>query len=206
MTLHRLGSLTVTAAALEVGMGKVVYLMNVSLDGFVETPDHSLDWTKVDDELHTWFNDRQRETDVSVYGRRLWEVMAAYWPTGETNPDSTETMREYARIWNATPHVVFSRELESVEHGARLVRGDVGEVLAKLQREFDGVIEVGGPTLAAQFIDRGLVDEYQLVVHPVVLGAGTPFFPPGVSRFDLRLTDTRAFASGAMYLAYEAVR
>ena len=76
----------------------------------------------------------------------------------------------------------------------------------KLQREFDGEIEVGGPTLAAQFIERGLVDEYRLMVHPVVLGAGTPFFPPGGSRFDLRKIETRAFASGAMYLGYEAVR
>jgi dihydrofolate reductase len=67
-------------------------------------------------------------------------------------------------------------------------------------------IEVGGPTLAAQFFGRGLVDEYRLVVHPVVLGAGTPFFPPGVSRFDLRLTETRAFASGAVFLGYEALR
>ena len=86
-------------------MGKVVYLMNVSLDGYVETPDHSLDWGTVDDELHTWFADRQRETDVSVYGRRLWEAMAAYWPTGEANPASTAPMREFARSWNATPKV-----------------------------------------------------------------------------------------------------
>lgn len=187
-------------------MGKVVYLMNVSLDGFVETPDHSVDWGKVDDELHAWFNDRMRETDVSVYGRRLWEVMAAYWPTGETDPASTEVMREFARLWNATPKVVFSHELESIEHGARLVRGDVGEELAKLKREFDGEIDVGGPTLAAQFIERGLIDEYRLVAHPVVLGAGTPFFPPGMPRLDLRRIETRAFASGAMYLRYEAVR
>ena len=187
-------------------MGKVVYLMNVSLDGYVETPDHSVDWGKVDEELHTWFARRQRAVAVSVYGRRLWEVMAAYWPTGEANPASTEPMREFARSWNATPKVVFSHELQTVEHGARLARGDVGEELAKLQREFDGEIEVGGPALAAQFIERGLVDEYQMVVHPVVLGAGTPFFPPGVSRFDLRLTDSRVFATGAVYLGYEVVR
>ncbi len=122
--------------------------------------------------------------------------MSAHWPTRGADPDATETMREFARIWNATPKVVFSHELESVEHGARLVRGDVGEELAKLQREFDGEIEVGGPTLAAQFIERGLVDE---------LGAGRPFLPPGVSRIDLRLTETRTFASGAMYVGYEAV-
>lgn len=83
-------------------MGKVVDLMNVSLDGFVETPDRSLAWTEVDDELHAWFNEDLRKADVSVYGRRLWEVMSAYWPTGEANPDSTEVMREFARIWNAT--------------------------------------------------------------------------------------------------------
>ena len=190
----------------EVGMGQVVYLMNVSLDGYVETPDHSLDWGTVDDELHTFFTDRQREADVSVYGRRLWETMAAFWPTGETNPVSSEAMREFARAWNATPKVVFSHELESVEHGARLVRGDVGEELAKLRQEFEGEIAVGGPLLAAQFIEHGLVDRYQMVVHPVVLGAGTPFFPPGVSRFDLRLTESRVFASGAVYLGYEVVR
>lgn len=187
-------------------MGKVVYLMNTSLDGFVEAPGHSLDWTTVDDELHAWFNDRMRETEVSVYGRRLWEVMSAYWPTGESNPDSTAAMREFARLWNATPKVVFSHELESIGHGARLVRGDVGEELAKLRREFDGEIDVGGPTLAAQFIERGLVDVYRLVVHPVVIGAGTPFFPAGVSRQDLRLIETRTFASGAISLAYETVR
>ncbi len=187
-------------------MGKVVYLMNVSVDGYVETPDRSLDWSTVDDETYAWFVDQTRKTDVSVYGRRLWEVMAAHWPTGEADPASTELMREFARAWNATPKVVFSHELESVEHGARLVRGDVGEELAKLQHEFDGEIAVGGPTLAGQFIERGLIDEYRLVVHPVVLGAGTPFFPPGVSRFDLRLIETRAFASGVMYLGYEAVR
>jgi dihydrofolate reductase len=187
-------------------MGRVLYLMNVSVDGYVETPDHSLDWGKVDDELHAWFGDRQRETAVSVYGRRLWEVMAAFWPTGEANPASTEPMREFARAWNTTPKVVFSHDLESVQHGARLVRGDVGEELAKLRAEFDGEIAVGGPTLAAQFIERGLVDEYRMVVHPVVLGAGTPYFPPGMSRVNLRLTETRAFASGVMYLGYEAGR
>ncbi len=187
-------------------MGRLIYLMNVSLDGFVETPDRSLAWTVVDDELHSWFNDRERESEVDLYGRRLWEVMAAYWPTGEANPASTEPMREFARVWNATPKVVFSHVLESVEHGARLVRGDVGEELAKLRKEFSGDMEVGGPTLAAQFIERGLVDVYRLVVHPVILGAGTPYFPPLASPIKLRHTESRTFASGVTYLGYEAVR
>ncbi len=86
-------------------------------------------------------------------------------------------MLEYAVIWTAMPKVVFSRTLDSADYGFRLVRGDIGDELAKLQREFDGEIEVSGPNIASQFIERGLVDEYRLVVHPVILGAGTPFFP-----------------------------
>jgi dihydrofolate reductase len=185
-------------------MGKLIYGMNVSLDGFIETPDHSLDWTFVDDELHTWFNDRFREIDASIYGRRLYQVMAAYWPTGETNPDSTEPMREFARIWNATPRIVFSTTLTSVDHNSRLVRGDVVDVLTRLREEFDGDIEIGGPTIAAEFIRRGLIDEYQLVVHPVAIGAGTPFFPDLERPLGLRLVDTRTFQSGVVYLAYAA--
>jgi dihydrofolate reductase len=187
-------------------VGRLIYLMNVSLDGFVETPEHSVDWGIVDDELHSWFNDRERESEVDLYGRRLWDVMAAYWPTGESDPNATEAMREFARTWNATQKVVFSTELESVGHGARLARGDVSEELAKLRKEFSGDMEVGGPNLAAQFIERGLVDVYRLVVHPVILGAGTPYFPPLASPIKLRHTESRTFASGVMYLGYEAVR
>lgn len=88
-------------------MGRLIYLMNVSLDGFVETPEHSVDWGIVDDELHSWFNDRERESEVDLYGRRLWDVMATYWPTGESDPNATEAMREFARSWNATQKVVF---------------------------------------------------------------------------------------------------
>jgi dihydrofolate reductase len=183
-------------------MGKLIYTLNVSLDGFIETPDHGLDWTSVDDELHTWFNDEMRTLDASLYGRRLYEVMAAYWPQGETDPAATAPMRECARIWNALPRFVFSTTLEDVQWNSRLVRGDVGEALNRIRDEFDGDLEVGGPTLAAEFIRRGLVDEFRLVVHPVVLGAGTPYFPPLDVPLRLRLVDTRRFASGVLYLAY----
>jgi dihydrofolate reductase len=183
-------------------MGKVIYGMNVSLDGFIETADHSLDWTAVDDELHGWFNDRMRELDASLYGRRLYELMSAYWPTSDSDPDATETMREFGRIWRRTPKIVFSTTLTSVEGNSRLVRGDVGEQLALLRTEYDGDLEVAGPTLASEFIKRGLVDEYHLVVHPVVLGSGTPFFPPLDEPLRLRLTETRRFASGVTFLGY----
>lgn len=185
-------------------MGKLIYSLNVSLDGYVETPDHSLDWASVDDELHTWFNDRSRETDAFLYGRGLYETMAAYWPTAASDPAATDVMLDFARIWNEKPKVVFSSTLATVEGNSRLVRGDVGEELARLRTEFDGELDVGGPTLASAFIRRGLVDEYRLVVHPVILGAGTPFFPKLETPIRLRQTDTRTFDSGVIYLAYAA--
>jgi dihydrofolate reductase len=183
-------------------MGKLVYLMNVSLDGYVEAPDHSLDWTIIDEEIHSWFTDRSRETDAFLYGRRLYEVMNAYWPTAESDPSATDYMLDFARVWNATPKIVFSSSLTRVEGNSRLVRGDVGEALAQLRAEFPGELSVGGPTLAAQFIRRGLVDEYRLVVHPVILGAGLRFFPDLETPVRLRLIETKQFASGATYLRY----
>jgi dihydrofolate reductase len=185
-------------------MGKLIYMLNVSLDGYVETPDHSLDWAVVDDELHSWFNDQTRALDASLYGRRQYELMAAHWPTAESDPSTTETEREFARLWNAMPKIVFSSTLESVEWNSRLVRGDVGEELARVRTEFDGDLDVGGATLASAFIRRGLVDEYRLVVHPVILGAGTPFWPKLDSPIRLRLTETHRFASGVLYLGYAA--
>ena len=184
-------------------MGKVIYLMNVSLDGFVETPDHSLDWAIVDDEIHAWFNDEIREAGAFVYGRRLYEVMAAYWPTAESDPAATPVMLEFARIWNPKPKVVFSSKLSSVESNSRLASGDVGEELERMRSEIDGDLQIGGPTLAGEFIRHGLVDEYRLVVHPVILGAGTPFFPRREQPIGLRLMETRRFASGVVYLGYE---
>jgi dihydrofolate reductase len=185
-------------------VGRLIYTMNVSLDGFVESPDHSLEWASVDDELHTWFNDRTRELDASLYGRRLYELMAGYWPTAKDDPAATDTMRDYADIWLATPRIVFSSTLASVDWNSRLVRGDVGDELARRRTEFDGDLEVGGPTLASAFIERGLVDEYHLVVHPVVLGGGTPFFPRLERPIQLRLTETRTFSSGVVHLGYSA--
>jgi dihydrofolate reductase len=183
-------------------MGRLIYTLNVSLDGFIETPDHSLDWGVNDDELLTWFKDRARGLAASLYGRRLYEVMSAYWPTAHADPAATETMREFQRLWLGIPKIVFSSTLTSVDWNSRLVRGDVGDELALLRDEFDGDFEVGGPTLASAFIRRGLVDRYELVVHPVILGSGTPYLPPLDAPIRLRLTDTRTFASGVTYWGY----
>ena len=91
-------------------MGKLTYSLNVSLDGFIETPDHSLDWAAVDEDVHQWFNEQTRTLDASLYGRRMYEVMAAYWPTAEDDPAATEVTREFAHLV-PMPKIVFSTSL-----------------------------------------------------------------------------------------------
>lgn len=183
-------------------MGTLIYSLNVSADGFVETPDHSLAWANVDEELHRWFNDQSRTMAASLYGRRMYELMAGYWPNAGSDPSATPVEREFAELWLATPKVVFSSSLDSVDWNSRIVRGDVGEELQRLRAEFTGDIDVGGATLAASFIRRGLVDEFHLLVHPVVIGAGTPFFPTLDAPLALSLAETRRFESGVVYLRY----
>jgi dihydrofolate reductase len=185
-------------------MGKLIYSLNVSLDGFIETPDHALEWATFDEELLGWFNEQTRMLEASLYGRRMYELLAAYWPTAADDPAATEETREFARIWNPIPKIVFSTSLDRVDHNARLVRGDVAEVLQTIRAEFQGDLDVSGADLAGQFVRRGLVDEFQLMIHPVVLGAGTPYWPRLDGPLRLRLTETRRFASGVVLATYAA--
>ena len=183
--------------------GKVIYSMSVSLDGFVETPDRSLDWVIVDEELHRFFNEQARETRTSLYGRRLYQLMASYWPTADEDPSTPDYMVEFSRIWKDKPKVVFSKTLDKVEWNSRLARGTIPEEIARLKEQPDNDMEVGGPNLASTFMLLDLIDEYRLFVQPVVLGAGTPFFPALDHKIDLRLVETKTFESGVVYLRYE---
>jgi dihydrofolate reductase len=184
-------------------MGRLIYSMSVSLDGFVDTADHSLDWVLIDEELHSLFNHEARGMSAFLYGRRMYELMAAYWPTAEADPSAPPVVIDFARIWRDKPKVVFSRSLERVDWNSRLVRdGAVAEV-ARLKAEPGFDMDVGGPTLAAELIRAGLVDEFHLALHPVILGAGTPFFPDPGARLNLKLAETTRLDSGVVYLRYE---
>jgi dihydrofolate reductase len=184
-------------------MGKLIYAMSVSLDGFADAPGHSLDWVEVDEELHTFFNDQSREISASLYGRRMYELMFAYWPTAEADPASAPVEREFAAIWKRIPRIVFSTTLDQVDPGSRLVRSDPAEEVARLKAQPGYDMDVGGPTLASTLMRAGLIDEYRLFVQPMILGAGTPFFAALDARVPLRLLETRTFGSGVVYLRYE---
>jgi dihydrofolate reductase len=183
-------------------VGRLIYGLSVSLDGFVNTPDGSLDWVQVDEELHSFFNEQGRAISASIYGRRMYELMAGYWPTADQDPSATPAELEWAAIWRDTPKIVFSKSLERVEFNSRLVRGDPVEEVTGSARK--STHDVAGPTLAASLIQAGLVDEFRLFVAPVILGAGRPFFPPLEDHIGLRLLETRNFGSGVVYLRYEA--
>ncbi len=183
-------------------MRKLIYFTMASLDGFIEGPDHTIDWVIVDEELHRYVNEREREIGAYLYGRRMYELMQSYWPTADTQSNLAFEV-EFSRIWKQIPKIVFSRTLERVEGNARLVRGDVIEEVTRLKEQPGNDIEVGGAELAATLIRAGFVDEYRIYVQPVILGAGTPMFSALDRAIHLRLVESHTFGSGVVFVRYQ---
>jgi len=182
-------------------MRKLMYSMGVSLDGFIAGPGGEIDWAAPDEELHRFHNAQAREVGVQLYGRGLYEAMRS-WET--VDESAGPLMAEFAEIWKATPRLVFSRTLDEVAGGAALVKEDAVETVARLKSEDGKPLAVGGAGLASALIEAGLVDEYRLFLTPVIVGGGTPFFPPLRDRIGLELLETRTFGSKVVYLAYAA--
>ncbi|MGV0606345.1 dihydrofolate reductase family protein [Mycolicibacterium sp. XJ1904] len=185
-------------------MGRLIYGFNVSVDGYIADAHGSIDWSDPSEGLHQYWNDFERQTALSFYGRRLYELMAAYWPTADEAPDATPLIVDFAQVWRDMPKVVFSSTLESVDWNSRLERGDPVEVVTKVKAETDGNLEVAGATLAAPIVRAGLVDEYRILLAPTAVGGGTPFFPTLPSWISLRLLENRTFECGTVLLHYEA--
>ncbi len=181
--------------------GSIVYLMNVSLDGYVEGPDGKFDWTVPDEEVHRFHGEIAGGMGAFLYGRRLYETMAV-WQTWDQDPSLPGYMLDFARMWKEKPKIVFSTTLTEVGPNCRLVRGDIAAEVARLKTQVAGDLSVGGPGLAASFARLGLIDEYRLVVYPVLVGGGKRFFPGLDHRVNLRLLESRTFRRGGVYLRY----
>ncbi|HYD87612.1 MAG TPA: dihydrofolate reductase family protein [Vitreimonas sp.] len=177
-------------------MAKLVFGMNVSLDGYV---DH--DRFAPEPALFRYFIEQTRNTSGSIYGRGLYELMR-YWDGDEWAQDGLEQgdLRAFAEAWRAMPKWVASRSLKQVGPNATLIGDDVAAAVRKLKADVDGEIEVGGPKLAASLVRLGLIDEYHLFLHPVVLGQGAPFFA-GVQP-KLRLVGSERIGEGTVKLTY----
>lgn len=173
-------------------MAKIFFGMNVSLDGYV---DH--DAFRPDPALFRHFIEQTRGLAGSLYGRRLYEIMR-YWD--DDHPEWTAAEHDFAAAWRSNPKWVVSRTLKSVGPNAALVARDIETEIRRLKDEQEGEIEIGGPALAHSFGELGLIDEYRLYLHPVVLGRGTPFFMG--ARPPLRLAASDVMGEGVIRLTY----
>lgn len=184
-------------------MGKLMYGFNTSLDGYIEDASGSIDWTDPDEEVHRFWNTFEASIGTRLYGRKLYETMR-FWETAHEQSDLPEHMLEYARIWQEGENIVFSKTLAEPSSGRpRIEREFDAAVVARMKDESAKDMSIGGAGLAAHAIRAGLVDEYHVIVAPVMLGGGKPWLPDGV-RIDLQLIDERRFGGGCVYLAYRA--
>ncbi len=183
-------------------MRKIVFMMSVSMDGFMSAPDGGLGWQLVDDELHGHFNDWLGRASAFLDGRVTYRMMEEYWPTAGANPASPAPVAEFARIWREMPKFVFSRTLERAGWNTTILREIVPEQIRGLQQQPGGDMVVGGADLAASFLRHGLIDEFRSYVHPVIIGAGRPLFRAPDLTARLRLEETRRFGSGVVLLRY----
>ncbi|MFD6194050.1 dihydrofolate reductase family protein [Streptomyces sp. NPDC060275] len=188
-------------------MRRVVYSMNVSLDGYIADASGDIDWGDPDEAVFRYWTDELRETGAHLLGRRLYETML-YWETAEQDESLGAAELEWAALWKALPKVVFSRTLTTVRGtNTRLASGTLAEEIERLRAEpGEGDISIGGATLAAEASDAGLIDEYRAVVHPVLVGGGTPFFPHHGRRVNLELVESRTFGRNVILLRHHVAR
>jgi dihydrofolate reductase len=179
----------------------VIFSMSVSLDGYIAGPDGDIGWAAPDAELMRFHNEQTREISAHLLGRGLYEDMLPWETAEQTRSDPADL--EFAATWRDIPKVVFSATLQQVRGNARLATGDVAAEVARLKAQpGEGVVPVGGAGLAATLIKLDLIDEYRLFVNPVVVGGGTPYFPPLDRALELKLLETRTFGSRVVYCRY----
>jgi dihydrofolate reductase len=183
-------------------MRKLIAAMNMTLDGFC---DHTS--MNADDEIHQHYNDLLSEADTLIYGRTTYQLMESYWPAVVKQPTGNKPTDDFAVLIDDISKIVYSRTLKNVdwkntELKNEIDRNDILELKQKAGRN----ILVGSPSLIVAFSQLGLVDEFQLGVHPTVVGRGLPLFKNVSDRIDLKLSNTKTFGCGAVMLYYEPTR
>jgi len=182
-------------------MAKLIYVSNVSLDGYIEDEHGSFDWTATDDELFAFITDLVRPAGTYLYGRRMYDTMAV-WETDSTLAAQSELMADFANVWQAASKVVNSTTLDAVSTAkTRIERTFDPASVRDLKASATSDLTVGGPHLAAHALKAGLVDECHLFIRPIVVGGGKPALPGGL-RTDVELLDDRDLGNGVVYLRY----
>jgi dihydrofolate reductase len=183
-------------------VSKLIYSVLASLDGYVEDADGSFDWAAPDADVHAFVNELERPIATYLYGRGMYETMA-YWESPANTAGGPAAVQEYGEIWRAADKVVYSRTLERVATAKTRIERELDPAaVRRLKETASGDLGIGGAELAAVAIGAGLVDEYQLFLVPVVVGAGKRALPD--VRLSLELLDERRFGNGTVYLRYGA--
>ncbi len=179
-------------------MRKLIYSINISIDGFA---DHTV--ATANDELHDFFSGLLDETGIELFGRVTYQMMADFWPHAGEDPAMSKSTLGFADRFNAIPKIVFSGTLEKAGwNNTTLVRSDALEYIARLKETEGNNLYVGGITFAGSLISHGLVDEYWLVVHPVIAGKGRRLTGDLIQNRKLRLIESKKLKSGAIALHY----
>jgi dihydrofolate reductase len=183
-------------------LAKLIYSVIESLDGYIADEDGNFDWAEPDEEVHTFVNDLERPVGTYLYGRRMYEVMNA-WETLEVAGEPS-IVQDFAAIWRAADKIVYLRTLEAATSAKTRIERDFDPgAVRQLKASASTDITIGGPGLAAEAIRAGLVDEWHLLVAPVVVGGGTQSLPDGV-RLQLELLDEQRFGNGMVFLRYRS--
>ena len=182
-------------------MAKLIYVSNVSLNGYTEDEHGSFNWTAPDDELFAFITDLVRPVGTYLYGRRMYDTMAL-WETDPALAAQSELMADFADVWQGAEKVVYSTTLAATSTAkTRLEHNFDPASVRDLKASASSDLTIGGPHLAAQALKAGLVDECHLFIHPVLMGGGKPALPSD-TRADLELLDDRRLGNGVVYLRY----
>ncbi len=182
-------------------MANLIYVTNVSLDGFIEDEHGGFEWTEPDDEQFVFVTDLVRPVGTYIYGRRLYETMAV-WETEPALAAQSELMADFAHVWQAADKIVYSTTLDAVSTGrSRLERNFDPAAVRKMKATTSRDLMVGGANIAAHAFSAGLIDECHLFIGPCVVGRGKPSLPSEL-RAKLELLDERRFGNGVVYVRY----
>ena len=189
-------------------MRKVIVTMWVTLDGFIAGPNNEMDWVLVDEAVGNYEYDLMSAADTLLLGRVTYQSFAGAWPYVPENPSASEGEKEYARLLNAMRKIVFSRTLEKAEwNNSSLAKEVLPEEIEKMKQEpGKDIVIYGSASIVQALTNLGLIDEYQLLVHPVVLGSGKSLFKNIKDRHNLKLIKTRVFDSGVVALYYQPIQ
>jgi dihydrofolate reductase len=182
-------------------MAKLIYAAISSLDGYVADSEGNFDWSMPSEEVHRFVNDLEAGIGTYLYGRRMYEVMR-YWETASTANGEESAEQEFAKVWQQADKIIYSRSINDVSTAStRLEREFDPEAIRQMKAAATRDIAVSGPTLAAEALRHGLVDECHLFLSPIVVGGGRPALPDNVW-LQLELLDERRFGNGVVYLHY----